>query len=109
MHQLRHHDRSTDRAHDRHASAAVEACQAIAIAAAAPAQAPVNGIVWRRVRVWPTPESVDWMGEVGPGSMSSRGSWLDSSLDLRDGLSVIELHPEPAAADEADTEFGALH
>jgi len=89
------------------AHAFIETCNAIAADMArhaAPATAPVNSLVYRRVRVWPTPQSVDWMAEVGPVSGALNG-WLDSSLDLRDGLSVVEVFAENI---EADEHFGEL-
>ncbi len=76
-----------------HAQAFIDDCNAIGAALArraspAPAAAPVNAIVYRRV--WPTSESVGWMGD-GPRTPARCDSWLDSSLALRDGLSVVEI------------------
>ena len=90
-----------------HAHDFIQQCNALAAELArGPVRAgtTVGGVVVRRVRVWPTPESVDWMGEVGP-VMGPANGWLDSSLDLRDGLSVVEVYAEDIVADSA---FGEL-
>jgi hypothetical protein len=89
-----------------HAQAFIDTCNAIAAQRgrqAAPATAPVSGLIYRRV--WPTPQSVDWMGEVGPETRSMTNGWLDSSLDLRDGLSVVEVFAAPVVADDVFAEL----
>ncbi len=64
----------------------------------APAPAPVRGVVYRRV--WPTAETLNWMDELGLDSRGACQGWLDSSLDLRDGLSVVEVFAAPVVADD---------
>ena len=71
--------------------------------AGAPATASVRGLVYRRT--WPTAQSLDWMEELGLDPRGACDGWLDSSLDLRDGLSVVEVFAAPIVADEA---FGEL-
>jgi hypothetical protein len=88
------------------AQAFIETCNAIAAQRGrhlAPATAPATGLIYRRV--WPTPQSVDWMGEIGPDTRTLTNGWLDSSLDLRDGLSVVEVFTAPVIADECFSEL----
>lgn len=51
-------------------------------------------VVYRRT--WPMAESVNVMNDVAVDRRLGGNGWLDSTLDLRDGLSVVEVF---AAAD----------
>ena len=42
-------------------------------------------------RTWPTPESVELLNDIGYDPRLACNGWLDSTLDLRDGLSVVEV------------------
>jgi hypothetical protein len=88
----------------------IDAChQAAALHGAAPsgapATAPVAGIVYRRV--WPTPQSLDWLDEMSLDAAVIATGWLDSTLDLRDGLSVVEVFTAPVVADDLLTGISA--
>ena len=57
-------------------------------------------VVYRRT--WPTKESNELLNEAGYDPRLSCNGWLDSTLDLRDGLSVVEVfsaHEAGAASD----------
>jgi hypothetical protein len=53
-------------------------------------------LVYRRT--WPSKEALEMLSELEAGARPAWTGWLDSTLDLRDGLSVVEVF---AAADEA--------
>ena len=53
-------------------------------------------VVYRRT--WPTQESNELRNEVGDDPRLSCNGWLDSTLDLRDGLSVVEVFADQEAA-----------
>ncbi len=55
-----------------------------------------NAVVYRRT--WPSPEAVDLLGDAVDASRHGCDGWLDSTLALRDGLSVVEVF---APADES--------
>jgi len=46
-------------------------------------------VVYRRT--WPTAESAEVTNDVAAGRRLGGNGWLDSTLDLRDGLSVVEV------------------
>ena len=52
-------------------------------------------LVYRRT--WPTLEATVQLHEAAEPRVESNG-WLDSSLDLRDGLSVVEVFADEDAA-----------
>ena len=55
-------------------------------------------VVYRRT--WPTQEAIDLLSELEYDPKLAWNGWLDSTLDLRDGLSVVEVFAqgdEPAA------------
>ena len=54
-----------------------------------------SNVVYRRT--WPTKEAIDLLGEAEYDPRLACNGWLDSTLDLRDGLSVVEVF---AAAQE---------
>ncbi len=61
-------------------------------------------VVYRRT--WPSPEAADLLGDAVDASRHACDGWLDSTLALRDGLSVVEVF---AAFDEsADLQDFAL-
>ena len=53
-------------------------------------------VVYRRT--WPSQESNDLLNEVGDDARLTCNGWLDSTLDLRDGLSVVEVFADQEAA-----------
>ena len=56
-----------------------------------------------RRRIWPSREAAGMLGEAGYDLNLACNGWLDSTLDLRDGLSVVEVFApigEPAALNE---------
>ena len=57
-------------------------------------------VVYRRT--WPSKEALALLAELEFDPRLARNGWLDSTLDLRDGLSVVEVfaagEEEPAAA-----------
>jgi hypothetical protein len=59
-------------------------------------------VVYRRT--WPSKEAIDLLSELEYDPKLAWNGWLDSTLDLRDGLSVVEVF---AAAEEADDLFGS--
>ncbi len=65
-------------------------------------RAAMNGdVVYRRT--WPSREAAGMLGEAGYDAALAWNGWLDSTLDLRDGLSVVEVFApidESAAFDE---------
>ena len=48
-----------------------------------------NAVVYRRT--WPSQEAVDLLCEAEYDPQLACNGWLDSTLDLRDGLSVVEV------------------
>ena len=57
-------------------------------------------VIYRRT--WPSKEMSDHLIEIGYDPKLACNGWLDSTLDLRDGLSVVEVF---AAAEEPDEMF----
>jgi len=60
-----------------------------------------NAVVYRRT--WPTLEAIETLGEAEYDPSLRFNGFLDSTLDLRDGLSVVEVFApieEPAALQE---------
>ena len=60
-----------------------------------------NAVVYRRT--WPSQEAIDLLCEAEYDPKVKCDGWLDSTLDLRDGLSVVEVFApfdEPAALQE---------
>ena len=60
-----------------------------------------NAVVYRRT--WPSQEAIDLLSELEYDPKLAWNGWLDSTLDLRDGLSVVEVFApitEPAALQE---------
>ena len=55
-----------------------------------------NAVVYRRT--WPSQEAADLLGDAVDASRHACDGWLDSTLALRDGLSVVEVF---APADDA--------
>ena len=53
-----------------------------------------TGVVYRRT--WPSQEAIEMLSELEYDPKLAWNGWLDSTLDLRDGLSVVEVF---AAAD----------
>jgi hypothetical protein len=57
-----------------------------------------TNVVYRRT--WPSQEAIDLLSELEYDPKLAWNGWLDSTLDLRDGLSVVEVFAaidEPAA------------
>ena len=57
-----------------------------------------NAVVYRRT--WPTLEAIEMLGEAEYDPSLRFNGFMDSTLDLRDGLSVVEVFApihEPAA------------
>lgn len=48
-----------------------------------------DAVVYRRT--WPSQDAVDLLGEAAAGAKRGGDGWLDSTLALRDGLSVVEV------------------
>ena len=48
-----------------------------------------SNVVYRPT--WPSQDAVDMLGRAEAGARRSCDGWLDSTLDLRDGLSVVEV------------------
>jgi hypothetical protein len=46
-------------------------------------------VVYRRT--WPSKEALAWLAELEFDPRQAWNGWLDSTLDLRDGLSVVEV------------------
>ena len=60
-----------------------------------------NAVVYRRT--WPTLEAIEMLGEAEYDPALRFNGFMDSTLDLRDGLSVVEVFApieEPAALHE---------
>jgi len=60
-----------------------------------------NAVVYRRT--WPTLEAIETLGDAEYDPALRFDGFLDSTLDLRDGLSVVEVFApidEPAALQE---------
>jgi hypothetical protein len=60
-----------------------------------------SAVVYRRT--WPSQEAIDLIGEAEYDPKLRCNGWLDSTLDLRDGLSVVEVFArieEPVALQE---------
>lgn len=60
-----------------------------------------NAVVYRRT--WPTLEAIETLGDAEYDPALRFNGFLDSTLDLRDGLSVVEVFApfdEPAALHE---------
>ena len=60
-----------------------------------------NAVVYRRT--WPSQEAIDMLSDAEYDPKLTCNGWLDSTLDLRDGLSVVEVFApidEPAALQE---------
>jgi hypothetical protein len=60
-----------------------------------------NAVVYRRT--WPTLEAIEMLGEAEYDPSLRFNGFMDSTLDLRDGLSVVEVFApidEPAALQE---------
>ena len=60
-----------------------------------------NAVVYRRT--WPTLEAIETLGDAEYDPALRFNGFLDSTLDLRDGLSVVEVFApidEPAALQE---------
>ena len=60
-----------------------------------------NAVVYRRT--WPTLEAIELLGEAEYDPSLKFNGFMDSTLDLRDGLSVVEVFApidEPAALQE---------
>jgi len=51
-----------------------------------------SGVLYRRT--WPTQELVEMRGDAPHDAALAGNVWLDSTLDLRDGLSVVEVFAE---------------
>jgi len=54
-------------------------------------------VVYRRT--WPTLETTVMLHDAGDDAGRDSNGWLDSSLDLRDGLSVVEVFADHDAAE----------
>jgi hypothetical protein len=87
----------------RNAQDFIDACNQAAAQASAPATAPVRGLVYQRV--WPNAQPFDWLDERGLDLCNTCPGWLDSTLDLHDGLSVVEVF---AAAIEGDEPLAVI-
>ena len=48
-----------------------------------------SNVVYRPT--WPSQDAVDMLGRAEAGARRSCDGWLDSTLALRDGLSVVEV------------------
>ena len=59
-----------------------------------------SDVVYRRT--WPSKDMIDQLTELGYDPKLACNGWLDSTLDLRDGLSVVEVF---AAGEEPDELF----
>ena len=57
-------------------------------------------VVYRRT--WPTQESNELLNDVGYDPRLACNGWLDSTLDLRDGLSVVEVFSAQEASVGSD-------
>src|SRR5471032_2794493 len=60
-----------------------------------------NAVVYRRT--WPSQEAIDLLCEAEYDPKLTCNGWLDSTLDLRDGMTVVEVFApidEPAALQE---------
>jgi hypothetical protein len=60
-----------------------------------------NAVIYRRT--WPTLEAIEQLGEAEYDPSLRFNGFMDSTLDLRDGLSVVEVFApidEPAALQE---------
>lgn len=64
-----------------------------------------NAVVYRRT--WPTLEAIETLGEAEYDPALRFNGFLDSTLDLRDGLSVVEVFA-PIDEPEALHEFALL-
>ena len=57
-------------------------------------------VVYRRT--WPTQEANELLNDVGYDPRLACNGWLDSTLDLRDGLSVVEVFSAQEASVGSD-------
>ena len=64
-----------------------------------------NAVVYRRT--WPTLEAIETLGEAEYDPSLRFNGFLDSTLDLRDGLSVVEVFA-PIGDRDALQEFALL-
>ena len=64
-----------------------------------------NAVIYRRT--WPTLEAIETLGEAEYDPALRFDGFMDSTLDLRDGLSVVEVFA-PIGDDEALQEFALL-
>jgi len=64
-----------------------------------------NAVVYRRT--WPTLEATEQLGEAGRDPALRFDGFMDSTLDLRDGLSVVEVFA-PIESSDALQEFALL-
>jgi len=64
-----------------------------------------NAVIYRRT--WPTLEAIETLGEAEYDPTLKFDGFMDSTLDLRDGLSVVEVFA-PISDDEALQEFALL-
>ena len=60
---------------------------------------PVRGVSYRRS--WPDGQVLDALGDLDTRPALAANGWLDSTLDLRDGLSVIEVYADPDPSEVA--------
>ena len=64
-----------------------------------------NAVIYRRT--WPTLEAIETLGDAEYDPALRFDGFLDSTLDLRDGLSVVEVFA-PISEPEALQEFALL-
>ena len=64
-----------------------------------------QAVVYRRT--WPTLEAIETLGDAGYDPALRFDGFMDSTLDLRDGLSVVEVFA-PIADSDALREFALL-
>jgi hypothetical protein len=75
--------------HASHAAAAAEWARSQAARAMVRAAMSSADVVYRRT--WPSTEAIDLLGDAEYDPALRCDGWLDSTLDLRDGLSVVEV------------------
>jgi hypothetical protein len=64
-----------------------------------------NGVIYRRT--WPSLEAIETLGEAEYDPSLKFNGFMDSTLDLRDGLSVVEVFA-PISDSDALQEFAQL-
>ena len=73
----------------QHAAATAEWARAHAARAMVRAATSSADVVYRRT--WPSLEAIELLGDAEYDPALRCNGWLDSTLDLRDGLSVVEV------------------